>query len=157
MIIGVLSDTHDNLPKIKKAVKFFNEKRVGFVLHAGDFVSPFAALLLKGLSSPWRGVFGNNDGEHKGLAAASGGRIGPAPLRLRLSGRKIILVHDLHQVRAAASAPDLVVFGHSHKPAVFVQGTTLFVNAGEAGGWLSGKASVALIDLQRLSARIYRI
>lgn len=69
MIIGALSDTHDNLPKIEKAVKFFNKKKVDFVLHAGDFVAPFAVDRLNKLSCEWLGVFGNNDGEKKGLAS----------------------------------------------------------------------------------------
>jgi putative phosphoesterase len=37
-MIGIISDTHDNLPAIKRAVDLFNEKNVDLVLHAGDFV-----------------------------------------------------------------------------------------------------------------------
>lgn len=68
MILGILADTHDNLPKIEKAVKLFNKNKVDFVLHAGDFVAPFAISALKGLSCGWQGVFGNNDGEKEGLS-----------------------------------------------------------------------------------------
>ncbi len=49
MNIGIISDTHDNLALIKKAVTFFNGEKVDLVLHAGDFVSPFTALEFKNL------------------------------------------------------------------------------------------------------------
>ncbi|MCM8780547.1 MAG: metallophosphoesterase family protein, partial [Candidatus Omnitrophica bacterium] len=68
MRIGIISDTHDNLPKIDSAVEYFNRQRVGFVLHAGDFVAPFAVAKLKKLDCDWAGVFGNNDGEREGLS-----------------------------------------------------------------------------------------
>jgi len=63
MKIGVISDTHDNLPLVEKAVKIFNEKEVEFVLHAGDYVAPFAVKVFKKLRAKFVGVFGNNDGD----------------------------------------------------------------------------------------------
>ena len=41
MLIGAISDTHDNLPQIEKAVKYLNEQKVDLVLHAGDYVAGF--------------------------------------------------------------------------------------------------------------------
>ncbi|MEM2172632.1 MAG: metallophosphoesterase family protein, partial [Thermoproteota archaeon] len=38
MLIGLISDTHDNLIMIEKSVAFFNEKKVEVVLHAGDVI-----------------------------------------------------------------------------------------------------------------------
>ena len=75
MRIGILADTHDNLPKIERAVRFFNKEKVDFVLHAGDFIAPFAVSKLKGLTCSWLGVFGNNDGEKNGLSGISEGKI----------------------------------------------------------------------------------
>ena len=40
MIIGVIADTHENMPFIRKAVDYFNDKAVSLVLHAGDLISP---------------------------------------------------------------------------------------------------------------------
>ena len=65
MLIGAISDTHDNLPNIEKAVKFFNDKKVNLVLHAGDYVAGFVVPKLKMLNCPLIGVFGNNDGDHE--------------------------------------------------------------------------------------------
>ena len=157
MRIGVLSDTHDNIPKLEKAVKFFNKRKVGFVFHAGDFVAPFTVRVLKKLDCDWRGVFGNNDGEEKGLILISKGRIQQGPLRLELEGKQISLVHDLNQINTKREAADLIIFGHTHKPQVSRQKTKLLVNPGECGGWLTGKSTVALIDLGSLSATIHKI
>jgi putative phosphoesterase len=157
MRIGVLSDTHDNIPKTEKAVRFFNKRKVGFVFHAGDFVAPFAVRVLKKLDCDWRGVFGNNDGEEKGLILVSKGRIQQGPLRLELEGKQISLVHDLNQINAKREAADLIIFGHTHKPQVSRQKAKLLVNPGECGGWLTGKSTVALIDLGSLSATIHKI
>ncbi|MCD6495052.1 metallophosphoesterase family protein, partial [Candidatus Bipolaricaulota bacterium] len=40
MKIGIISDTHDNMPKIAAAVRLFNEEHIDLVVHAGDFISP---------------------------------------------------------------------------------------------------------------------
>jgi hypothetical protein len=157
MKIGVLSDTHDNLPKIEKAVKLFNQKKVGFVLHAGDFVAPFTIEKLKKLSCEWLGVFGNNDGEKKGLAAKSEGRIKKAPLRIRLSGRKITVVHDRIILDFKKEKADLIIFGHSHQAEITRLNGKLILNPGECSGWLSGNSSVAVVDLQTLEAQIHKV
>jgi putative phosphoesterase len=65
MLIGAISDTHDNLPLIEKAVQALNEQKVGLVLHAGDYVAGFVVPKLAKLNCPLIGVFGNNDGDHE--------------------------------------------------------------------------------------------
>lgn len=157
MIIGLLSDTHDNLPAISRAVSFFNRKKVSFVLHAGDFVAPFAVKALAGLACPWQGVFGNNDGEHAGLAAASGGAIHAAPLRTVIDGRHIIVVHSLAQLDLKKVKAALIVCGHTHQPMIEQRGRSLVVNPGECCGWLSGVSTVALVDLRRMQAALHRL
>ena len=42
-MIGIMSDSHDNLDAIKKVVKLFNSKDLDIVIHAGDLISPFTA------------------------------------------------------------------------------------------------------------------
>jgi len=155
MNIGVLSDTHDNLPKIEKAVKFFNKRKAGFVIHAGDFVAPFAAEKLKALSCDFIGVFGNNDGEREGLSLVSQGKIQQGPLRITLAGRSILIVHDLNSINLREEDAQLVISGHSHKPDLQNEDSRLMVNPGECSGWLSRRPSVAIIDLDKLSPALF--
>jgi uncharacterized protein len=157
MIIGIFSDTHDNLPKVEKAIKLFNRKKVGFVLHAGDFVAPFTVAKFHKLDCEWLGVFGNNDGEQKGLSEKSGGRIRKPPLRLKLDGRKITLVHDRASMDFGKERADIIVYGHSHKAQIDKISGKLIINPGECSGWLSGRSSVAIADTEALSAKILRI
>lgn len=154
MKIGVLSDTHDNLTKIAAAVNLFNRLKTDFVIHAGDFVAPFSVPEMNKLNCPWLGVFGNNDGERKGLSTASKGKISEAPLRLSLDGRKIIVVHDIASLEGREPEADILVYGHSHKPLVKKEKSLLTLNPGECGGWLTGESTVALLDTAGVSAEI---
>ena len=59
MKIGLISDTHDNIQNIQKAIISFNDKQVRVVIHAGDIVSPEAVEAFDGMRLI--GVIGNND------------------------------------------------------------------------------------------------
>lgn len=157
MKIGVFSDTHDNLPKIDKAVRFFNKNKVGFVLHAGDFIAPFVVARLKHLTSDWCGIFGNNDGERIGLTDISEGKIKVGPLRMKLDNKNITLVHDINQIDDKREPADVIIFGHTHKAQITKQDNKLLINPGECAGWLTNKSTIALIDLTSLSVRIVTI
>ena len=156
MLLGVISDTHDNLPMVERAAILFAEQGVDAILHAGDFVAPFAlkALLQSGL--PVTGVFGNNDGERAGLARLCEG-LHESPYRLDLGGRAVVLAHapeDL--VGPACDGADVLIHGHTHKLLV-EQGSPLVLNPGEAGGWLTGRCTAAVLDLDALSVEIIEL
>ena len=82
MLVGIMSDTHDDIVQTKKAVSKFNREGVEQVLHAGDFISPFMIDTLKELTAPLTGVFGNNDGDRSLLERKSGMQK-PLPLLTR--------------------------------------------------------------------------
>ena len=157
MRIGVISDTHDNLPAIERAVTFFNAQKLSFVFHAGDYVAPFAVVRLAKLTCDWRGVLGNNDGEKDGLARISDGRIVEGILRVELGGKKIAVVHDLHSLDLATEKAQIIVCGHTHKSELATRKARLVVNPGEACGWLSGISTVAIIDLDTATAKIHTL
>jgi len=157
MKIGLISDTHDNLPKLERAVSFFNKNKVNFVLHAGDYVAPFAIDKLNALSCDWIGVFGNNDGEKKGLSARSGNRIKDPPYRLELLGRRITLAHDPQSLEIKEEKSDLIVFGHTHRPEVIKLSDKLIVNPGECSGWVYSQSTIGIVDMANLTAAIIKI
>ena len=64
-MIGIISDTHENEAAMQKAAHLFKERKVDFVVHCGDIVSPPVLDNFKGLKMKL--VFGNNDGEKAGL------------------------------------------------------------------------------------------
>ena len=159
MRIGIISDTHDNIPKIKGAVALFNEKKVDLVIHAGDYVAPFAILPLNNLKCQYIGVFGNNDGEKLGLNRVSEGRIHIPPHSVESKGKKILILHDPGELDALIKSQiyDIIIYGHTHEPVIEKQGRVLVINPGECGGWLKGKSTVALADLDQMTAELVEI
>jgi len=159
MLIGVISDTHDNLNHTRKAIDLFNKKEVKFVIHAGDFTSPFTLKLFKELTCKYVGIFGNNDGDKLLLLEKSGGNIYNQPYIFTLSNKKIIVIHEHHIVDALADSGhfDLIIYGHTHEPVVRKVNNTLVINPGEAGSWLYGKSTVALADLDKIEAEIVEL
>jgi putative phosphoesterase len=157
-MIGILSDSHDNLPMIERAVRLFNDAGCDLVIHAGDFVAPFAARALAGLRAPVKAVFGNCDGEKEGLADALAalGEVRNPPFRFVHAGLRFLLVHSGAGLPAlpAAGAFDVVVSGHTHRAEVLRKGSALFVNPGEACGWVNKRATACLLDPAGLSADI---
>jgi putative phosphoesterase len=149
-MIGILSDSHDNLDRVRAAVRLFNDAGCDLVIHAGDFVAPFTADELRNLRAPVKAVFGNCDGEKAGLVRAFQGigEIADGPLAFTHAGLRFVVVHlDTSAATQAASGLfDVVVFGHTHRPLVESRDGVLVVNPGEAGGWTSGKSTVALFE-----------
>ena len=160
MLIGVMADSHDNVPKIEAAVELFNRHGVQHVLHAGDFVAPFAIDPLRQLACPVLAVFGNNDGERLGLAARMRevGEIQPYLATTELADRRIAVVHypELAEPLAKSRSFDLVIYGHTHRVDQR-QDQGLLLNPGETGGWLTGCATVATVDLTHLRVRLHEI
>lgn len=165
MLIGVMSDTHDDIVQTKKAVSRFNREGVEHVLHAGDLVSPFMLDTLKELSAPITAVFGNNDGDRSLLEKKSSAyphlRIAGTFARIDAGGMRIALVHGndpvLLETLAGCTSIDLLVYGHTHRPEVREQVSLLIVNPGEVYGHLTGRSTVALVDTTKRSAEIVEI
>jgi len=153
MLVGVLSDTHDSLPMIELAMPQLKARGVELILHAGDFIAPFALKKVLEAGIPLIGVIGNCDGEKDGLKQAHDG-IFEEPHRFELAGRRIVLAHRpevLEQV--VTGEDDLAICGHVHKAEVRA-GRPLFVNPGETCGYLSGSSTGAVVDLESLTAEI---
>ena len=122
MKIGILSDTHDHLPNIAKAVEVFLKIGVEAVIHAGDFCSPFTLAEFKPLADKglkMYAVFGNNDGD-RALLVRRGGEFcsfQDGSRIVTLDGRTFAVMHypDLAVIFYKSGAYDVVVYGHDHK------------------------------------------
>jgi len=163
MRIGVMSDTHDRLDAIETAIEFFNRLGISDVLHAGDLVSPLAAPIFSRLKATLHFVWGNNEGDRE-FVRTRFGEIGIVPLGefaiLELGGRTIALLHGTHEHIVDSLVKcgrfDIVVRGHNHRAEIVV-GKTLLVNPGEVCGYLSGRQTVALVDLNKMEAEIVEL
>jgi putative phosphoesterase len=164
--LGILADSHDHVRNIHRAVEIFRERGVEAVVHAGDVVAPFAAKALAEalfkefggeLVPPVYAVYGNNDGERAGLAKLLD--ITPAPREVVLEGRTVILAHEPGEIPDwMKEAADVVITGHTHE--VVMPGEKdkpMSINPGEAGGWLAGRATCAVLDLKSMKAELCEI
>ncbi|MEM2322360.1 MAG: metallophosphoesterase [Candidatus Bathyarchaeia archaeon] len=159
--IGIVADTHDRLELIDEVVKELNGEGVDLVLHAGDYVSPFSILRFKPLKAKLIGVFGNNDGDKNLLRKRSeeiGAEIQGKFAELDVGGLKIALLHGeeekLLKALINSNYYDVVVYGHTHKVENINVGKTLVINPGEACGYLSGSATIAVLNLEEMKVKI---
>jgi uncharacterized protein len=125
--VGVISDTHNFFdPKIPALLQ-----GVEHILHAGDIGLPRILLELEEIA-PVTAVSGNTDevGFNYSLTEV-----------IVLAGRKFLIHHivqpqdlaDPLKDRVAREKPDVVVFGHTHKPFHHAINGILFFNPGYAG------------------------
>jgi len=169
MLLAVLSDTHDLLPAIDRAVSEILRRNVSIVLHAGDIISPFSLKRFKNLSSKMYIVYGNNDGEKvllSRLAEELNIILRSSPLVIRKEGYKIVLMHGLEGKEeteeyafsiAKSGQYDLIVYGHTHEAKFAREGDTLIVNPGEVCGYLTGKKTLAFINLAERTGEIVEL
>ncbi|MBD3230646.1 MAG: YfcE family phosphodiesterase [Candidatus Lokiarchaeota archaeon] len=166
MKIGVISDTHDHIPNVNKAIEIFNNEKVDLVIHAGDIVSPFMApKCFKNLNCPLKMVYGNNDGDLLFLEkkfAELDVKIEREYLEIEIDdGKKIITFHTIQEsildAMIKSNNYSVIIYGHSHEKEVKKIGNTLVVNPGECCGYLTDEPTIAIIDLEALEAEIIQL
>ncbi len=156
-LIGIMADSHDNKQGVLAAARLFSDRQIQLLLHAGDYIAPFNAGWMADIGVPMIGVFGNNDGEKFGLKAKFEplGPIHRAPYPFEYSGKRFLMLHEPDEVDALAASGyyDVIIYGHTHEVDVR-EGDTLVINPGETGGWTTGRSTVAILDLDKMSVEI---
>ena len=164
MIVGIISDTHDHLPLLDKAVKQLNKEMAEIVLHTGDYIAPFVVDHFKTLGARLIGVFGNNDGDKELLKrrfTELGAKVHGKFAEVKVDKLRIAVLHgdeeELLRSLIEVESHDVVVHGHSHEAHVYRKGKTLVINPGEVCGYLSRKSTIAVLDTKTLEARIIQL
>ncbi len=152
MKVGIISDTHDNLLMISRAVELFQDESVDLVIHCGDHVAPFTPIIWQKMGIEILAVYGNNDGDTEFLKKkfSSIGRIFPRPHEIILQGKKILVMHEPDNLQEIASSGryDYVLYGHTHRAVNRRVGETLILNPGEGCGWITGRATAMILDIK---------
>ncbi len=160
MRVGVVSDTHDNLPNVRRIVEIFRAARVERILHTGDITRADTLELFAGIGAPLTGVFGNNDVERSALQAAAqrhGFVLADPPLRLRWAEREIVVVHDPRDLPPGGPGREgVALHGHTHRPTLDRSGGGLVFNPGECAGMMQGYNVVGVLDLRSLQVELPR-
>lgn len=135
MRIGVVSDTHGNLPNALQAVAQLNELQVDVVLHCGDIGSSQVVPVFAGW--PAHFVLGNVDDDETGLRwiiEEQGQTYHGRMARISLLDKQIAMLHgdDGFALQTAIDSQefDLVCTGHTHRAERRLEGRTTVVNPG---------------------------
>jgi len=141
MIIAVMSDSHDNIWNLRKALAIIKEKSAGMIIHCGDFVAPFMLKELNEADIPVHGVFGNNDGDQYLLTKFSLTSFTNIKLysligHININGFNIGFTHQdiVGEALASTNKYKLVCYGHSHTHIIKNIGQTILLNPGEIMG-----------------------
>jgi putative phosphoesterase len=131
--LGVVGDTHGSGSPSRRSfafvAEFFGRAEVDLILHAGD-VGHVSVLETLETVAPVVAVRGNAD-------PLDLIEVLPDRVWIEAGSRTVLLMHGHHgktaakAARAAADpAIDLIVFGHSHRPLIDREGTTILFNPG---------------------------
>ncbi len=170
MKIAVISDIHDNIWNLQKALAMPGLQATEAMLCCGDLCSPFVIHLLgRAYSGPIHIVLGNNDGD---VAAIIGNskkysniHIHGEYFRSTLGEITLAMNHYPDKARAIAENGgfDIVCYGRNHTVVddEMVNGT-LLINPGAIMGYHGGElrdipATYLLLDTDLPKAEVYRI
>jgi putative phosphoesterase len=151
MRLGILSDTHDELERVQRAISLLRAAGAEALIHCGDLASPAVVSALASLPS-WF-VFGNHDSDmvpHLQRAAVEFGVgcLGWGGV-VELAGKRVGVTHghmstDLKRVFALQ--PDYLLSGHSHIVSDAVIGSVRRINPGALHE--ATEFTVALLDVE---------
>ena len=159
MLVGVVSDTHNNIKNIENIINIFNKEEVDLVIHTGDISKAKTLRLFSNLNCPMTGVFGNNDRFEKGLKEVCyeyNFNFQDPPLSLTLEDKKIAIFHEPELIDGYIKEHidvQLIIHGHTHRYREESLNDIIFFNPGESAGSLEGKNALGIINLDSLEIR----
>ena len=159
MLAAVMSDSHDNIWNLKKALTIIGREGAGLIVHCGDFVAPFMLKELHDAGLPVHGVFGNNDGDQYLLTKLSLTTLSRVSLhglvgQIEIDGFQVAFTHQgvVGEGLAAGGRFQLVCVGHSHEYRQQRIGGTTLLNPGEIMG-KDGSPGFCLVDTNTFEIR----
>jgi putative phosphoesterase len=159
MVIGVISDTHNNQKNIRIIIDILNKELVDTVIHTGDICNQASLELFSQLDADLVGVFGNNDRSEIGLKKTSENLhffFQEPPLNLKIKGRKIAVFHEPDHIDGYLRENndlDLVLHGHTHRYRKDKINDTYIFNPGESAGFVKGKNAIGTVDLNNMEIK----
>ena len=153
MRVGILSDTHGQHARTRRAVELLRSAGAEMLIHCGDVGGREILDLLAGIPAAF--VWGNCDYSRSELEQYGnllGVRCFGAVGRTEAGQKRIAFLHgdDSRMLRQAMQSRrwDLVAYGHTHSAAVYREGPTLLVNPGAI--YRTSQPSVAVVELPSL-------
>jgi len=141
MKIAILSDSHDHIPNLARAVARANRAGAKLLLHCGDLISPFMLAYLNRFHGDIHLIYGNNAGDQHLISSRCGTvfkRITHHGIAMDIEadGLRIGCHHypELAFGLAAGGQYDMVCCGHNHESGARTIGDCLVLNPGDLLG-----------------------
>src|SRR5579871_942509 len=135
MRLGILSDTHDELDRTRRAVQLLCDAGAEALVHCGDLASPPIVAACAAL--PGWFVLGNHDADGVPALRQADAEAGVVCLGwggvVALAGKRVGVAHghltaDVRRV--LAERPDYLLTGHAHYPSDGAAGAVRRINPG---------------------------
>jgi putative phosphoesterase len=139
MNVAIISDSHDNVKRLKQAISVANDEKCEYLIHLGDIVSPYTAGALGDFKGIIKAVFGNCDGDKIGLFhtfESFDGEIKRSPYSFTIMDKRFAIMHepDFLDELVLSRGFDYILYGHLHKIDIQKKGETRVINPGESAG-----------------------
>ena len=155
MFIGIISDTHNRFPREIETI--FGG--VDIILHAGD-IGNYAILEKLKSIAPTKAVYGNTD--IYGIASTL-----PSKLIFKLEQFTWLLLHNIGNMKNLVwkikrgdfqPSPQIIVYGHTHRPIFQEYMGYYFINPGSAGLPRGGiPPTVMILDIEKDKIKKHKI
>jgi len=166
MEIAIISDIHDHVENLNKAIEKIKAKKIEQVIVCGDLCSPFIIKILGEARINFHLVFGNNDGDRYQIQKIAqnfpniiihGEYIGDEDNILQFDGLNFGVTHYPFYAKTMVKTGwyDAVFFGHSHKYHKQKYGKSLFMNPGEIAGIFEDPGFVIYDTEYQSSERVF--
>jgi putative phosphoesterase len=152
MLIGLMSDTHNDVELIKKAIEIFKERDIKILAHAGDITSFRMLDYLKDFDCYI--VLGNGDeidSEDINAGAASlNMRPVESSIEFKCAGKKFLVFHGhnvpLYRAAVASGKYDYIIKGHTHYFENYISNDCRIINPGAV--YAHDESSIAILDTE---------
>ena len=169
MKLAILSDIHDNVWNLKKALGNADLQNTDALLFCGDLCAPFIVKLLGiGYSKPIHIVLGNNDGDVAAIISNANSfsnvQIHGEYFRGEFDGKTFAVNHYPDKARKLAEngAYDVICYGHNHTLAEEKVENSLLLNPGAIMGFHGGSLedivpTFLIFDTETMQAEVINI
>ena len=169
MNLAILSDIHDNVWNLKKALAIPELQQTDTLLFCGDLCAPFIIHLMgQGYPKPIHMVLGNNDGDVAAIIANLNNyahmQLHGEYFRGELGGKTIAMNHYPDKARKLAELGiyDIVCYGHNHTLHKEKIGATLLLNPGTLMGYHGGRLEDApstfmVVNTEQMQTEVFNL
>ncbi|MDD3284026.1 MAG: YfcE family phosphodiesterase [Patescibacteria group bacterium] len=153
MKIAIMSDSHDNIPRIDQMLGILTKENIKIIIHCGDVCAPG---VMKYLAQKFEGdiylSLGNVDGDHEMMKKMTSKDTKNIKLfeefgEIEIDNIKIAFTHFPESAKELAKTDkyNFVFYGHTHKPWEEKINNCKVLNPGTLAG-LFNKSTFAILD-----------